>query len=171
MKRVAVIFGILMIIGVFATVAIAQPGGGKGKRGHGFHGQGPHFWKNPQMVEKLGLTDEQLAQFEAISEGQKENVQAIHDEMRTAKQGLDEAIDSGDETAIESAKAEVSAAHDKMLDFKVAHKAEVSKILTEEQREMLQEYKGKCGGMGHGKGHGKGHGMGMGRGGSQGGDE
>jgi Spy/CpxP family protein refolding chaperone len=84
---------IFLLIGLFFVPAIASAfrnGPGKSDRGTGMHGrcmQGTSFqiWNNPQMVEELGLSEEQIGKIKEADFAMKET----HLELRSQLNRLD----------------------------------------------------------------------------------
>jgi Spy/CpxP family protein refolding chaperone len=150
-----------LVIGavLLASAAIAQPDPNapcpKGDR------PGPGAW----MQEKLGLTDEQAAQWQQLRTSQQEKMKAAQEAIQEKRKALGEAAQSGaGEAAIRAAAAELGTALGDAAVLRAAHTAEIKNILTAEQLEKWQQLKaerkerrGQMGGPGAwGRGEGKG---------------
>ena len=146
MKRAVLTIAVFALVALFATSAFAKPCS-HGKDG-GFHGAGMGFWKNEQAVEKLGLSEDQIAALDKTFEAMHTKFVALGEKKTAVHDELNSAIDSGDEEAIAQAKEKMNALHAEKLDLKVEHKQQIAKILTQEQLEKLEQIKGpkhECG--------------------------
>lgn len=140
------------------TSAIAQggpgfgpgggPGGGPGHFGrhHGpfEDGGGPGFLEHglPRLTEELDLSDEQVAQIEAIVEAARPEMEAYAEELRTNREAYRESQADPtvfDEQAFRAHAAEQSRIQTEMMVSVQRTKAAVLAQLTPEQLEQLEE--------------------------------
>lgn len=134
---------------VGAGVATAQGPGGHGP-GHG----GPGFGMGP--MAGLDLTDAQREQMKALHEKRRAALEPLREEARTTREAFERALeaDSPDPTAVGEAALAMKAAREKMHAAHEATRAEVEKMLTDEQRAQLAQRGGRHGGRGFGRHHG-----------------
>ncbi len=154
--------------------AQAGPGGGQGpgqgRMNGGFGpGGGPGgglgiFRMLDRLCERLGLSEEQQAEIEAIIDEEQPAIEALRSQMEANRDAYRASVEPGqfDETTVRT-HAESQAAL--MVDMKVATakvKARLYSVLTAEQQQQLLELReqrqscGKRGGRGHGRGPGGG---------------
>jgi Spy/CpxP family protein refolding chaperone len=95
--------------------------------------------------EKLGLTDEQLAQIKDVLKAEKTNIISLLTRVRDTRAGLRDAIRSAgaNETSVRAASAKVAAVEaDAAVErMKIFH--QVNPILTDEQRTKLAAMESK----------------------------
>ncbi|MCP4230467.1 MAG: Spy/CpxP family protein refolding chaperone [bacterium] len=131
-------------------------GMGKGKGGHG---GGP-------MKGLFEILDEdQKEKVTAILEAHREDAESTHDAMKTKNEELRELIKSDATEATVMAKAEeISGIKAELFKGKIAMQIEIRALLTDEQKQELDEIMDKMGPGGPGGKHGKGGGPGKGHG-------
>ena len=120
-------------------------GGGFGQRGPA-GGHGLAFFEHmlPRVADEIGLTDEQIIDIRAILDEARPGIEELADQLHTLQQerreNHDPAVFNEVETrAFAEHKAEIQA------DLMVAvdkTRAEALQVLTEEQREQLEELRG-----------------------------
>jgi len=147
--------GLVLSMPVFA----AGPGQGMGK-GSGYHRHDKAGWS------QLNLTDAQKAKIEALQAAHRKEVRPVREKMfdksvELRKMWLQE---NPDKDKILALQKEVRTLRDQLEDKATAHKLEIRKVLTPEQREKLVN-SGWDKGMGFGprggmRGHGE-HGPGI----------
>jgi Spy/CpxP family protein refolding chaperone len=121
-----------------------------------------------EMIKHLGLDEKQTAEFKALHlKMKKERIQKNAD-IRIAELELGEILDK-DAVDMKAAEAKVRQIESLRSDMKLSHirtHEEVKAMLTPEQRQKLDSFRGMGMGMGRGMGHGMGmgHPMGKGRG-------
>lgn len=135
MKRASFLM-FAMIVGLFASLAVAQPPhNGPRPRDQ----QGERMSKLP--FDELGLTDEQKAQIHAIlSNTRKQNID-ISAKLKLAQIELHELIqaDSPEQSKIDAKISEVSQLREKRMRSHIESRLAVQKILTPEQRKKARE--------------------------------
>jgi Spy/CpxP family protein refolding chaperone len=148
------------------------PGGGHGRgdgpgmgRGHGrgMHGMGmKKFWKDPELVKALGLTDDQLTTLDDLDWKYREQGVELHADMQKAQLALEKVMkDATDEGAVKKAAKAVSNLHEQMFMLHLDHQLEIRKVLTDDQWKEIQAMpKGPKRGRGQGRGQGRGFGGG-----------
>lgn len=128
----------------FAGVAAAGNGQNDGHQGHhGHHGHRGHRGPPPieHLTEALGLSDTQAASLKALHESHRDEAEAIHDSLRAQHDALRAAMQDGtsDEAALHALVDEIGVLRLELdhhhLDGQLATRA----LLTEEQREQLDE--------------------------------
>ena len=144
--------------GAFAT--------GNGERGKGFDGKGQHrsplrIWRNPQMVEKLQLTDQQVDQLRDLDFAHREKQQALKAQLDSLRLQMDKAFtdDNVDKTAVRQVAEKLSNARGSMYLEKTEARLAFQDILTADQIDKLEQYRmnNKGRGMQKGQKQGKGH--------------
>jgi Spy/CpxP family protein refolding chaperone len=132
------------------------PGFGKGERGD--MGMGLCL-----RAPELGLTQDQVAQIDALKEHGREATREMRDTLRGMHQDLRAAFtDSSVDASVLKAKA--AAMHDikdQLRAMKVDLMLQARAVLTADQLKILADL-GPCDGMRKGRGMGKGHGKGRG---------
>lgn len=119
--------------------------------------------RGERMAELLDLTDQQKEQFKALRLDHQKAMLPMKNELNelNAKLKTLSTAENADMKAINSQIDKIGSLKTKMMKSKAAHKQEMRKILTEEQRIMFDSHKGRKGkacGYGHGRGQGKGYG-------------
>lgn len=151
--------------------ALAQVGpGGPGGPGGGFHhgdpglffdhggfAGGPNLYRLqqrlPRMAEFLGLTDDQVAQIETIIDEEMAVIEPLRTQLHDTVQAYLDSHDPGtfDEAEFRSFLEETAPVK---IDIEVASARAMSRVfnvLTPEQREQMQEFRGMAGRRGGGK--------------------
>lgn len=155
-----VVVSIIMVF-LISSFAAASPWGDRG-RGDGYgkgkgHGFPCGIWRNPKMVEELGLTDEQVAKLKdsdfALREKKielKSRVDALHLQMEKAF-----SEDVVDEAAVRQLAEKITDLRGKLFTQGVESRLEVRKLLSADQLTKLKtlEFQSK---QRHGKKRGKG---------------
>jgi len=146
----------LATIGAIASAQTAQATGDErrpGRRG----GRG-----GAALAEYLGLTDQQKAEWSALHEQRREQMQPMREEGLALRKKLREAVEaaSPDPTAVGQATLALEAHHRKMRAEREAFQQKLEGVLDPAQREKLKAFEaarawGKGRGMGRGfRGHG-----------------
>lgn len=141
----------LLLLGGLAMTSLALSAQG---------GPGP-FHGGPGSGARLGLNENQQAQFKAIHERHKAALETRRQSLQEARKALHDAMKAeADTKALKAAHQKVADAQFQMLLERKAVRDEILPILTPEQKARFQEGVGE--GRGRGRGHGRGHGRGMG---------
>jgi len=139
------VFGVvtMLILGVTA-VAVAAPGAGLGL------GRSP--------ITQLDLTDDQYSKLQELHKEHYEEKQTLMSQIRDINFNLKSLYlqKDPDEKAIETQQNKAESLRDQMIQLKDKQQNEVSKILTEEQQEKLENLRGQGLGRGAGVRGGKG---------------
>jgi Spy/CpxP family protein refolding chaperone len=153
------VFGVvtMLILGV-AAVAVAAPGAGLGL------GRSP--------ITQLDLTDDQYSKLQELHKEYYEEKQTLMSQIRDINFNLKSLYlqKDPDEKAIEAQQNKAESLKDQMIQLRDKQHNDVSKILTVEQQEKLEELRGPGLGRGAGGNHRGGfgggycHGFGQGRG-------
>ena len=153
---------------VLAQAGPGGPGGGfhrgdpSGFGGHGGFGGGPDLYRLqhrlPRMAEFLGLTEEQVTQIEAIIDEELTVIEPLRTQLHDAVQAYRDSHDPGqfDEFEFRSFLEEVAPLK---IDIEVANARAMSRVfdvLTPEQREQMQQFRGSAMRRGGGKRFGSG---------------
>ena len=119
---------------------------GSGERGKGFSGKGDHrsplgIWRNPQMVETLALTDEQVDQLRELDFIHREKQQASKAELDSLRLRLDKAFtDSNvDKAAVRQTAEKMADVKGRMLVEKTEARLAFQDILTAEQLDKVKQ--------------------------------
>jgi len=124
-----------------ASVAGAQGPGPRGRR-PGEDGGRPGFGPS---AERLGLSDDQKAQWQAIHEKSREAMKPLFESARQAHKAFQSALEAPnpDATAVGQAALAMHAAEKKLHEAQQASFDEMKSILTPEQREKLEQARGR----------------------------
>jgi Spy/CpxP family protein refolding chaperone len=166
----------LMAAALIPTAADACQGrGGRGGRQGGMdcgmkggRGGGAAFgiWQNPQAVQNLGLSAEQVKKLKEAEFAAREKQLPLNAELDSLRLKMDQAFaaEPVDEKAVLELTEKISAVKGKMAVQKTEERLAMSKILSPEQMDKMKTMRGA--GMGGGKPCGmNGQGMGQGNGG------
>jgi Spy/CpxP family protein refolding chaperone len=102
-----------------------------------------------QLLEKareaLGLSDEQVAQFEAQFGGERETLKALASKLHVARVGVREAIQASNanEASVRAAAAKVAVVEADLAVERFKLYGKLNPILTPDQREKLKEFMGR----------------------------
>ena len=102
-----------------------------------------------RMISRLGLTDDQQEQMKQIHLQHREETEALHEQMETARERLDELVDAEqfDETAIRAAGDEYGALQTESFVSRAEMQQEIREILSPEQYEQLTQMRDRHHGM------------------------
>jgi len=121
-----------------------QGGPGMGMRGKGM-GQ---WWKNPEMVKALALTDKQLGDIEDLTIKHRKEMIKQDADLKIMRMDMQKLIaDNAPDGDIRAQSKKVSALKQKMHDAMLEHMLDLRRILTPDQQKKLKELKQT---MGHG---------------------
>ena len=117
-------------------------------RGKGFDGKGPHrlplgIWRNPQMVEKLQLTDQQVDQLRDLDFNHREKQLASKAELDSLRLQMDKAFTAKnvDKAAVRQAAEKVADVKGSIFVEKIDSRLAFEEILTAEQIDTLKQYR------------------------------
>ncbi len=132
---------VALALAVSAGVAGAQgPGPRAGRPGD--RGPGPGFGPAPeQLAERLGLSEDQKAQWQAMREKSRDSMKPLAQSARQAHEAFRNAVEAAnpDALAVGQAALAAHAAEKKLHDAQQAAFEELKSILTPEQREKLEQ--------------------------------
>lgn len=145
-----------ILITTLAMAAIAMPGsalaqGFGGPPGFGgpdeFGGPGLPFLEHmlPRLAEELNLTDAQRSQIQAILDEETPAIEAMRERLRDAHQAFRESHPPGefDEAAVRAFAESQSQTHVELMVAGARTMSRVHNVLTPEQREQLQQMRGR----------------------------
>jgi len=147
-KKAGVGVMVLLITICFVPAMAGAFAQGDGVRGKGFNSKGQHrsplgIWRNPQMVEKLQLTDQQVDQLRDLDFAHREKQQASKAELDSLRLQMDKVF-----TADKVDKATVHQTAEKMADVKgsmfvekIDSRLALEEILTADQADKLKQYR------------------------------
>ena len=138
---------VALALAVSAGVAGAQGPGPRGGR-PGNRGPGPGFGPAPErLAERLGLSEDQKAQWQAMREKNRDSMKPLFEGARQAHEAFKNALEAAnpDALAVGQAALAAHAAQKKVHDAERAAFEELKSILTPEQREKLEEGRGRGG--------------------------
>jgi Spy/CpxP family protein refolding chaperone len=149
MNKKAGICGMVLLITICFVPAMAgafaQGGGEKGK---GFHGKGQHrsplgIWRNPQMVEKLALTDEQVDQLRGLDFSHREKKQTSKAELDSLRLQMDKAYteENVDKAVVRQTAEKIADVKGRMFMERTEARLALQDILTAEQMDKLEQYR------------------------------
>jgi Spy/CpxP family protein refolding chaperone len=139
---------IFLLIGFFLvpTVAFAFRGGpGKSERGMGMHMKGMQgssfcIWNNPQIVEDLELTDEQIDKLKEADFAMKENHLELRSQLNRLNLEMQKAFSEetvNDPEVLELAN-KMAEIRSKLFMDRVEARLKMTKILTDDQFKKMQ---------------------------------
>ncbi len=133
---------LLLCVGTSATLAQGF-GPGPGREHGGKEGRPSPERMMERMAEKLDLSAQQQDQLGALLETHRESTQAGQDEMRAARESLNETVSAEtlDESAIRQAAAVVATLQTERALSRAAFLQQVREILSSEQMAEFQELK------------------------------
>jgi Spy/CpxP family protein refolding chaperone len=144
--------GILFLIGIFFLPSIAsafRQGYGKSERGmgrmHMDEMQGPslQIWKNPQIVEKLGLSEEQIDNLKEAEFSMKENHLELRSQLNELNLEMEQAFSEKpvDDTKVLELAKKMSELRNELFMDRIESRMKMTEILTDEQFEQLMALK------------------------------
>lgn len=158
------IMAVLLAAALIPSAAEACRGGRGGRGGGqgmgmdcGMKGGGAAFgiWQNPQAVQDLGLSVEQVKKLKEAEFASREKQLPLVGELDSLRLKMDQAFaaDPVDEKAVMELTDKISAVKAKMAAQRTEERLAMSKILTPEQMGKMQSMPGKgCNGKGGGQG-------------------
>jgi periplasmic protein CpxP/Spy len=130
------------VVTLSATIAVAAPHEGGGKRG-GRHGRGGEFGQ--RLAAKLNLTDAQQQQLRAQRESFKERNKAFFETTKVTREQFREARKANDTSRLEALKPTLQAQREQMKQLRQQQHEQFLAILTAEQRAQLESLKAQRG--------------------------
>ena len=155
-----------IILTIVAAALIAVPGSAVAQSGPGGGGYGPHgghhrgfaggnggsilqFLEHalPRLAERLELSEEQVAEIQAILDEEGPVIQGYVEELRSGREAWRETNDPAvfDEGAVRTFAESQGSIHIELMVVADRAKARVFQVLTVEQREQLEEMRGDRG--------------------------
>jgi len=120
--------------GLTASQLQAQGGGGAGR------GDGPHGDRAERLIETLDLSNDQVAQIRTIREGDREEMQTLHDNLRTEREALHDLMaGTATDAELRAQHAEIQTLHREVADQRFENMLAIRNVLTPEQRTALAE--------------------------------
>jgi len=120
---------------------------GDGRPDSGFHRKGPHrpalgIWRDSQMVQKLGLTQEQVKQIRDADLSFLEKRLALKAQLDSLRLQMDKAFseDVVDDTVVLSSAEKISGVGGKMFVQEIQARLALGKILNADQIKKLKLY-------------------------------
>lgn len=171
------IMAVLLAAAIVPSIAEARrgncnKGGGQGmgmncdmKGGRG--GAAFGIWQNPQAVQDLGLSADQVKKLKEAEFASREKQLPMMSELDSLRLKMDQAFaaDPVDEKAVLELTEKISAVKGKLAVQRAEDQLALGKVLTPEQMDKMKTMRGMgCNGKGGGQGMGMGGGQGMGMG-------
>jgi Spy/CpxP family protein refolding chaperone len=138
---------IFLLIGIFFLPTIAsafRQGPAKSERGMGMHMKGRqwtsfHIWNNPQIVEELGLSDEQIGQLKDADFVMKENHLELRSQLNQLNLEMEKAFleNPVDDIQVRGVAEKMSEIRNELFMDRLESRLKMTKILTDEQFEKL----------------------------------
>jgi Spy/CpxP family protein refolding chaperone len=161
-KKAGIGVMVLLITVCFVPAMAGAFAQGGGERGKGFDGKGQHrsplgIWRNPQMVEKLALTDEQVDQLRDLDFTHREKQQALKAELDSLRLQMDKAFtdDNVDKAAVRQTAEKIADVKGSMFVKKIDSRLALEEILTDDQVDKLKQYTMNKKGKGQQRGQGQ----------------
>lgn len=129
-----------------AAPVMAQPGPG----GRGYRGQGARL---ERMKQKLGLTDDQVAQLKALRTSHRGQMKSTHDQLMALRQQMKQVLGA---PVVDEAKAmtlfkQMESYKQLAHEARFKHRLQMLRVLTPEQRTKMVQMRGHFGKRGFGK--------------------
>ena len=144
-KKLGTGVAVLLITVCFIPAMAGAFAPGDGRQGKRFDRQGPHrpvlgIWRNPQMVQKLGLTAEQVKQLRDADFSFREKSLELKVQLDRLRLQMDKAFtdDVVDDKAVLSLAETVSNLKGKLFIQKIEARLAVGKILNTDQINKLK---------------------------------
>jgi len=127
----------------------AMKGGQKWKQGGSLG-----IWRNAQVVQDLGLNDEQVHRLKEADFAAREKQQALRAELDSLHLKMDQAFsaDTVDEEAIRNLSKKIAATKGQMIEQRTENRLTLRNLLTPEQLDTLNSRRGSGRGFGMGNG-------------------
>jgi protein CpxP len=140
----AIVLSSILAIAVAVPIVAAQStdDGGKGKPGAHWRHQGRRGGNfGGRMFRGIDLTDAQKTQMKQIRENHRQSLQPLMQELRTMRQELRQASESGsfNESLAAQKLAEIAPLQAKLMGEQFKLRQEMMSVLTPEQKTKLQE--------------------------------
>jgi len=144
-KKVGASVLVLMIM-VYSMPAIAgafAPGYGKPGKGFGrpdYHRPALGIWRNPQVIEKLQLTQDQVKNIRDLDFSHRENVLPLRSQIEANRLKMDKAIseDTVDPKTVLSLAEKIADLKGKIFVRNIESRLAVKEILTDDQTNELR---------------------------------
>lgn len=151
-KRMSKKAGIgVMVLLVFICFVPAMAGAfaqGSGENGKGVDGKRQHhsplgIWRNPQMVEKLHLTDQQVDQLRDLDFAHREKQQVLKAQLDSLRLQMDKAFteDTVDNAIVREIAEKMADAKGSMFVEKIDSRLALEAALTADQVDKLKQYR------------------------------
>ncbi|MCB0711423.1 MAG: Spy/CpxP family protein refolding chaperone [Ignavibacteriae bacterium] len=147
MKRTRMMVGALIAVVALSATAMAQPGEGRCGGKGGPRGEGP--------LAALNLTDAQKEQVKALHEQFEQDNSALLEQMKSLHDQAHDQMKSGDKEAAQQTREEMRGLGEQLREAREGLEQQVEALLTAEQKAKLEELKaqrGERGSRGGGKG-------------------
>lgn len=141
-KTVLILAVLILAVPILAAARSGPPmhrGEGRMAQGMGPMGDGPlggPFWKNEDMVRRLGLSADQVAALEALEDTLPDR-DARRDQCDELRDAMKTGLDANDAAAVRAAAEQLATLHAQGIREKAEFELAVRNILTQEQWEQL----------------------------------
>ena len=139
---------VLLITICFVPAMVGAFAQGNGEKGQGVYGKRQHhsplgIWRNPQMVEKLQLTDQQVNQLRDLDFAHREKQQAFKAQLDSLRLQMDKAFtdDSVDKATVRQTAEKMADIKGSMFVEKIDSRLALEELLTADQVDLLEQYK------------------------------
>jgi Spy/CpxP family protein refolding chaperone len=142
---IIILIAICFIPAVAAAMGPGKRGAGQrsGMAGHFQHGLG--IWRNPQLVQALELSDEQVGQLKEADFDYREERMSLRAELDGLRLQMDKAFsgDTADDTQVRSLAEKISVVKGKLFVQKIEARLMIAKLLNADQISKLKMYDAK----------------------------
>ncbi|WP_052456690.1 Spy/CpxP family protein refolding chaperone [Leptolyngbya iicbica] len=126
--------------GLSAAQLHAQMGGGPGMGEGPGSGEGPRGDRTERLIETLDLSEDQVTQIRAIREGDREEMQALHANLRNEREAMHTLMSgTASDEELRAQHEEIQTLHREVADLRFENMLAVRNVLTPEQRTELSE--------------------------------
>ena len=147
-KKAGIRVMVLLITICFVPAMAGAFAQGSGERGKGFDGKGQHrsplgIWRNPQMIEKLQLTDQQVNQLRDLDFAHREKQQVLKAQLDSLRLQMDKAFtdESVDKATVRQTAEKMADVKGSLFVEKIDSRLALEEVLTADQVDKLEQYK------------------------------
>lgn len=150
-------FALLIPLAAYAAGPGAPMGPPPGPPPDDDGGPGPIHLQIVERADELGISDQTVDQIVAIVDGERDEIRALHEDLREAREALHATMDAQkpDRGAVFAASDRLGDAQEALREAKLDVALQIRPLLTDAQWDALKPPPGGPHGRGHG-GHGRG---------------
>jgi Spy/CpxP family protein refolding chaperone len=146
-KKIGTGVMVILVMACFIPVNAGAFAPGDGRHGKGIDRQGHHrsalgIWRNPQMIEKLGLTAEQVKKVREADFASREKQLPLKSQLESLRLQMERAFgdDVVDNASVLSLAEKISDVKGKLFVQSIETRLAIGEILNADQIEKLKQY-------------------------------